>query len=58
MISLKKKLAIEYNANAPRDTDRTETIVPTHFPNKIPETIKIGDPKPNKATQIIENIKK
>tara|TARA_B100001093_G_C26095772_1_gene704660 strand:+ start:291 stop:458 length:168 start_codon:yes stop_codon:yes gene_type:complete len=36
----------------------TETIVPIHLPNKIPEKIKIGDPKPNKATQIMANEKK
>ena len=57
-ISLKKKLAIEYRTKAPKEIDIIETIVPTHLPNKIPETIKIGDPKPSKETQTIENIKK
>ena len=57
-ISLKKKLAIEYNARAPIEIDMIETIVPIHLPNKIPEKIKIGDPKPSKATQIMANVKK
>jgi hypothetical protein len=57
-ISLKKKLAIEYSANAPIEIDKTETIVPIHLPNNIPEAIKIGEPKPNNVTQIIANIKK
>ena len=56
--SLKKKLAIEYNASAPIEIDKIETTVPIHLPNKIPEIIKIGAPKPSKATQIMENIKK
>ena len=57
-MSLKKKLAIEYNTNAPTEIDKIETAVPIHLPNNIPETIKIGEPKPNNAIQIIENIKK
>ena len=57
-VSLKKKLAIEYKAKAPTEIDIIETIVPIHFPNKIPERIKIGDPKPSKTTQTMENIKK
>ena len=57
-ISLKKKLPNEYKARAPIEIDITEMTVPIHFPNKIPEKIKIGDPKPSKATQIIANIKK
>ena len=32
--------------------------VPYHLPNNIPEKIKIGAPKPRRATQIIEKIKK
>ena len=39
-ISLKKKLAIEYNARAPIEIDMTEMTVPIHLPNKIPEKIK------------------
>jgi hypothetical protein len=57
-ISLKKKLAIEYKVRAPKEIDIIEMTVPSHLPNKIPETIKIGDPKPSKETQTIENIKK
>ena len=32
--------------------------VPTHFPNKIPEINKMGDPNPNNATQITQKKKK
>ena len=56
--SLKKNLAIEYNASAPKVIEKIETKVPIHFPNKIPEIIKSGDPKPSKETQTKENIKK
>ena len=56
--SLKKKLAIEYNASAPIEIDKIETTVPIHLPNKIPEIISIGDPKPRRVIHIIENIKK
>ena len=58
MISLKKKLAIEYKTRAPIEIDIIEMTVPIHLPNKIPEKIKIGDPKPSKATQTMANIKK
>ena len=47
-----------YSARAPKEIDMIETTVPIHLPNKIPEKIKIGDPKPSKATQIMANVKK
>ena len=37
--------------------DKTEIKVPIHFPNKIPDIIKIGDPNPNKDTQITQKKK-
>ena len=58
MRSRKKKLPIEYKINAPIEIEITETIVPTSCPNNIPEIINIGEPKPNRATQIIAKIKK
>ena len=57
-ISLKKKLAIEYKVRAPIEIEIIEMNVPIHLPNKIPENIKIGDPKPNKEIQTMVNIKK
>ena len=56
--SLKKKFPIEYKSKAPKEIEITEINVPSHLPNKIPEVIKIGDPKPNSATQITEKTKK
>ena len=56
--SLKKKLPIEYNINAPIEIEITEIKVPIICPNNIPEIIKIGEPKPSKVTQITEKIKK
>ena len=59
--SLKKKLAIMYNIKAPKDIEVTAIRVPIHFPNKIPEVIKSGDPNPSNAThttEITENINK
>ena len=50
--SLKKKLVIEQRIKAPIEIDKTEIKVPIHFPNKIPEISKRGDPNPNKDTQI------
>ena len=38
------------------EIENTETIVPIICPNKIPEMIKIGVPKPSNAIQIIANI--
>ena len=55
--SLKKKLPIEYKITAPIEIEIAEIAVPIHLPNKIPEKIKMGDPKPNKATQTIEKKK-
>ncbi len=49
---------MEYKTSAPTDIDTTDTIVPIHLPNKIPEIIKSGDPNPNKVTHKIENIQK
>ena len=40
------------------EIENTETIVPIICPNNIPEIIKIGEPKPNKVTQIMAKIKK
>ena len=54
---LKKNTAIKYKDNAPVEIDKTEMKVPIHLPNKIPETIKSGDPNPSKATHIIQNKK-
>ena len=53
--SLKKKLAIMYNIKAPEDMEITDTIVPVHFPNKIPEIIKRGTPNPSSVTHITES---
>jgi hypothetical protein len=47
-----------YKLRAPTDIEIVEIIVPIHFPNNIPDNKSIGDPKPNRTTQIIENIKK
>ena len=58
MRSLKKKLPIKYNNNAPIEIEITETNVPRICPNNIPEMIKIGEPKPNNVTQIIAKTKK
>ena len=55
---LKKKFPIEYKIKAPTEIEITETSVPNHCPNKIPDIIKIGEPKPRSATQIIAKIKK
>ena len=40
------------------DIEITEIKVPSHWPNNIPEKIKIGDPKPRRATQIVAKIEK
>ena len=37
------------------EIDKIDMKVPTHFPNKIPETINIGEPNPRSITQIIAN---
>ena len=37
--------------------DNTEIKVPIHFPNKIPEISKSGEPKPSKDIQIKQNKK-
>ena len=47
-----------YNIKAPKEIDITDIKVPIHLPNKIPETINMGDPKPNSVTQITANTKK
>ena len=54
----KKKFPIEYKTKAPIEIEITEINVPSHLPNKIPEIIKIGDPNPRRATQIIAKKKK
>ena len=46
---------MEYKAKAPIEIDKIDMKVPTHFPNKIPETINIGEPNPRSITQIIAN---
>ena len=56
--SLKKKFPIEYSPKAPNERDNTDINVPSHWPNKIPENIKIGEPKPSSITQTIPNRKK
>ena len=56
--SLKKKFPIEYNTKAPNESDKTDIAVPSHWPNNIPEIIKIGDPNPSKVTQTIPKMKK
>ena len=56
--SLKKKLAIEYKISAPIEIDKTEIKVPNHFPNKIPEKSKSGEPKPSNDVHTMQNIKK
>ena len=56
--SPKKKFQIEYNDNAPNESDNIDIAVPSHWPNNIPEIIKIGEPKPSSITQTIPNIKK
>ena len=47
-----------YKANAPKDIEMVTTIVPVHFPNKIPDNNVIGNPNPNKKTQTIAKIEK
>jgi hypothetical protein len=47
-----------YKLKAPIDIETVEIIVPIHFPNSIPDIKSIGEPKPSRTTQIIENIKK
>ena len=56
--SLKKNIPIEYKIKAPQEIEVTDMRVPIHLPNKTPEIIKIGDPKPRSATQTTEKIKK
>ena len=46
-----------YSTNAPNEIEKTEIAVPIHFPNKIPEIIKSGDPNPSSAIHITVNIK-
>ena len=54
MRSLKKKLPIEYKIKAPTEIEITEIKVPNHWPNNIPEIIKIGEPNPSNTTQIMQ----
>ena len=56
-MSLKKKLAIMYKINAPKEIDKSEIKVPNHFPNMMPDIISRGDPNPSKDIQIIQNKK-
>ncbi len=35
---------MEYKSKAPKEIEITEIKVPSHWPNNIPEKIKIGDP--------------
>ena len=46
-----------YNNKAPRVIDKTDTMVPIHLPNKIPEIIKSGEPNPSSEIQIKVNRK-
>ena len=46
-----------YNIKAPEDMEITDTIVPVHLPNKIPEIIKRGAPNPSSVTHTTENTK-
>ena len=55
--SLKKKLAVEYKIKAPVEIDRRDIAVPIHLPNKIPEIIKSGEPKPSSTIHMIVNKK-
>ena len=56
--SLKKKFAIEYKIKDPNTIEIKDTIVPIHFPNKIPDTIVSGEPKPSNEIQIMQKIEK
>ena len=56
--SLKKIPAKIYKNRAPIEIENIVVMVPIHLPNKIPEIIKIGEAKPSKKTQIIQNKKK
>ena len=47
---------IEYKIKDPNEIEITEMNVPSHWPNNIPEIIKIGDPKPRRTTQTIAKI--
>ena len=58
IILWKKKFPIEYKTKAPIEIEMTDINVPSHCPNKIPDIIKIGDPNPRRATQIIAKMKK
>ena len=49
---------MEYKINAPTEIEITETKVPIHWPNNIPEIINKGAPKPKRATQKTAKIKK
>ena len=46
-----------YKLKAPTDIETVEMIVPTHFPNNIPDNKSNGEPNPNSTTQITENKK-
>ena len=55
--SLKKNFAIMYNNKAPIEIEIVEIKVPTHVPNRIPDNISIGEPKPKRIIQNIVNKK-
>ena len=40
------------------EIETTEINVPSHWPNNIPDMIKIGEPNPRSAIQIIAKIEK
>ena len=48
---------MEYKINAPNEIEITETKVPIHFPNKTPEIINKGEPKPSSKIHTTEKIK-
>ena len=48
---------MEYRTKAPIEIEITEIIVPSIWPNNIPDISKIGEPKPRRATQITAKIK-
>jgi hypothetical protein len=54
---LKKNDAIIYKNKAPIEIDKTEIRVPVHFPNKMPDIIKSGDPNPSSVTHVKQNAK-
>ena len=52
-----KKALISLKGVNLSEIDTTEIKVPTHFPNKTPETSSRGDPNPNKDIQTKQNKK-